>query len=214
MPDTIESTPDTAPAADTVATATTPEAPEPATPAAPADPWDDPAAARLEIEKLRRENGSERINAKATAAADARQQLLKDLGLVKDDEPADPQLIAEQLTAAQASATASALELAIYKAAGAAKADPAALLDSRDFLAKISGIDPTDTEALAAAIGEASTSNPRFKVTQAATVGGANFSGGAAPARTFTRAQIADTAYYTANRTDILAALSTGRITE
>lgn len=195
----------------------------PVAPVAPVEapapnPWDSPEAARAEIEKLRRENGAERVNAKATAAAEAKaayaQEIGKLLGLVKGDEPADPTILTEQLTSSQAAAKASALELAVYKAAGTAKADPSALLDSRDFLTKIAGIDPTDSAALAAAISEATTSNPRFKVAQAATVGGADFSGGAAVARSYTRGQLADQAFYSANRTDILAALKTGRITE
>lgn len=51
-------------------------------------------AATTEIERLRRENGAERTNAKAKAADEARAELAqtigKTLGLVKDDEQADP----------------------------------------------------------------------------------------------------------------------------
>ena len=193
---------------------TPPEAP--ATPAAK-DPWEDPAAARAEIEKLRREAASSRVNAKQTAAQEAREQLTQEfgkiLGLVKDDAPVTPEHLTQQLTEAQTAAANTARELAIFKAAADAKADANALLDSRAFLNKVAGIDPTDTAALAAAIGEATTSNPRFKVTQAAPVGGADLTGGSGPARTYTRAQIADPAFYAANRSDILAAQQQGRIT-
>jgi hypothetical protein len=180
--------------------------------------WDDPAAARAEIEKLRRENGSARVNAKQQAADEAKQayaqQIGKILGLVADDAVADPAKLTEQLTTTQTEAQQARLELAVYKAAAAAKADPAALLDSRAFLTKAAGIDPTDTAALAAAISEATTSNPRFKVSQAATVGGADLgAGGSAPARTYTRAMLADSAFYQANKSDILAAQREGRIT-
>lgn len=199
------------------------QAPAPAvTPAeaapAPAakDPWDDPAAARAEIEKLRRENGSERVNAKKTAAEEARaaltQEFGKILGLVKDDAPVTPENLTAQLTEAQATAAQTAREFAIYKAATAAKADPQALLDSVTFRNTVAQIDPTDTAALAAAISEATTSNPRFKVTQAAPVGGADLTGGSGPARTYTRDQLADPAFYQANRSDILAAQQQGRI--
>lgn len=184
---------------------------------APKDPWDDPAAARAEIEKLRKENASTRVNAKQTAAEEARNQLTQEfgkiLGLVKDDDPVTPEHLSQQLTEAQTTAANTARELAIFKAAADAKADANALLDSRAFLNKVAAIDPTDTAALAAAISEATTSNPRFKVTQAAPVGGADLTGGSGPARTYTRAQIADSAFYAANRSDILAAQQQGRIT-
>lgn len=183
---------------------------------APKDPWDDPAAARAEIEKLRRENGSDRVNAKAKAAEEARAALTQEfgklLGLVKDDAPVTPEHLTAQLTEAQTNAANTARELAIFKAAADAKADANALLDSRAFLNKVAAIDPTDTAALAAAISEATTSNPRFKVTQAAPVGGADLTGGSGPARTYTREQLADPAFYAANRSDILAAQQQGRI--
>lgn len=188
-------------------------------PAAPAakDPWDDPAAARAEIEKLRKENASTRVNAKQTAAEEAKNQYAQEigklLGLVKDDAPATPENLTQQLTDAQTTAAQTAREFAIYKAANAAKADPQALLDSVTFRNTVAAIDPTDTTALAAAISEATTSNPRFKVTQAAPVGGADLTGGSGPARTYTRAQLADSAFYAANRSDILAAQQQGRIT-
>lgn len=211
-------------APETTAPAPVEQAPEPAvTPAetapAPAakDPWDDPAAAKAEIDKLRKENASARVNAKQTAAEEARaaltQEFGKILGLVKDDNPVTPEHLSQQLTEAQSTAANTARELAIFKAAADAKADANALLDSRAFLTKVAGIDPTDTAALAAAISEATTSNPRFKVTQAAPVGGADLTGGSGPARTYTRAQLADPAFYSANRSDILAAQQQGRIT-
>lgn len=185
--------------------------------AAPADPWDDPAAARTEIEKLRRENGADRTNAKTAAAEEARsalaQQIGKALGFVADDTPVDPQKLTADLTAAQTSAKQATLELAVYKAASAVKADASALLDSRSFLEQVSTIDPTDSAALAAAITAATTSNPRLKASQVAAVGGADLTGGTGTVRTYTRAQIADTAFYRANKTDIDAAYSEGRIT-
>src|SRR5690242_20319393 len=102
---------ETAPEA--VAPAPVEQAPAPAVepaeaPAAPAakDPWDDPAAARAEIEKLRKENASTRVNAKQTAAEEAKNQYAQEigklLGLVKDDAPATPENLTQQLTEAQA----------------------------------------------------------------------------------------------------------------
>lgn len=203
-----------APAETAPAPAVTPAEAAPA-PAAK-DPWDDPAAARAEIDKLRRENASARVTAKQTAADEARaaltQEFGKILGLVKDDAPVTPEHLSQQLTEAQSTAAQTAREFAIYKAATAAKADPQALLDSVTFRNTVAQIDPTDTAALAAAISEATTSNPRFKVTQAAPVGGADLTGGSGPARTYTRDQLADPAFYSANRSDILAAQQQGRI--
>lgn len=172
----------TAPPAQQFAPQPPAQAPLVAAPAEGLNPWDDPAAAKQEIERLRRENGSERVSAKATAADEARAKLAQDigkaLGLVKDDEPADPKALTDQLTAAQKSAADTARDFAIYKAATAAKADPQALLDSLTFRQKVEGIDPSDTAALEAAIQDAVSSNPRFKTVQAAGASGGDFTGG------------------------------------
>ena len=150
-----------------------PQAPAAAVPAEPvkpvdppkANPWDDPAAAKTEIERLRKENGSDRVNAKAQAATDARnefaQTIGKALGLIKDNEPADPAKLTEQLTASSAEARAARVELAVFRAAGSI-ADPVALLDSKTFLASVKDIDPADAAALQAAIASAVESNPRL----------------------------------------------------
>jgi len=147
-----------------------PAAAAPATPETPkTDPkpnvWDDPAAAKAEIEKLRKENGAARTNAKATAAEEARKELAqtigKALGLVAGDEPPDPAVLTEQATKAAADARQAQLELAVFRNAPET-ADAAALLDSRTFLAKVADLDPTDTAALTAAITEAVEQNPRL----------------------------------------------------
>lgn len=217
---TTEATTETAQAAATTdTTATEQQTPEQAAATTVAENVADlPEWAQQKLAALNRENASARVNAKATAAAEAKQeyaqQIGRILGLVADDAVADPAKLTEQLTTTQTEAAQARLELAVYKAAATAKADPAALLDSRAFLTKAAGIDPTDTAALAAAISEVTTSNPRFKVSQAATVGGADLgAGGSAPARTYTRAMLADSAFYQANKSDILAAQREGRIT-
>lgn len=183
------------------------------------NPWDDPAAARAEIERLRRENASERVTAKEKAAAAERERILKLLN-PEAEAPTVESLSAQiqekdqTLTQAQADAAAAKLELAVYKAAPLAKADAAALLDSNSFRQAVADIDPTDTEAITAAITAATQTNPRLKASQAAAVGGADIAGGAGQSRTYTRAQLADPAFYQANKTDILAALTEGRIRE
>jgi len=52
-----------------------------------------------------------------------------------------------------------------------------------------------------------------WRAPKASSVGGADLTGGSAPARSYTRAQLADPAFYSANRSDILAAQQQGRIT-
>ena len=157
--------------------ATTPaaEAPKPTEPAAAApeapkadakpNVWEDPEAAKAEIERLRKENGASRTNAKQQAADEARKELAqtigKALGLV-EDEPVDPNQLTQQLTASQAAAKAAQVELAVFRAAASTDADASALLDSRTFLAKVADIDPGDSAAIAAAIAEAVTANPRL----------------------------------------------------
>lgn len=154
----------TPPAADAAPAAPTIPAAQ-AAPEAPAkNVWEDPEAAKAEIEKLRKENGAARTNAKAQAAEEARKELAqtigKALGLVAD-EPLDPAKLTESLTTAQEQAKQAQIELAVFRAAGDT-ADPAALLDSKTFLEKVSTIDPADSAAITAAIGEAVTQNPRL----------------------------------------------------
>jgi hypothetical protein len=163
-----------APAAPTVTTepptaVATPVAPTaPVVPAPAANPWENPEAAKAEIERLRKENGAERVNAKAQAAAEAKnefaQAIGKALGLVKD-EPLDPAKLTESLTESQAEAKRARVELAVFRNAATAGADPVALLDSASFLKSLDSIDPADAAALAAAIGTAVTANPRLAAT-------------------------------------------------
>jgi hypothetical protein len=143
--------------------------------------WDDPAAARAEIEKLRRENGSERINAKQAAAEEARNEILTKLGLVKGDEKADPDALAKDLTTAREQARQTAVDLAVYRAAAAAQANPDALLDSASFLAKVRTLDPTGADfatQVTDAIKAAVTGNPNLKAARAAAASGVELGGG------------------------------------
>lgn len=146
--------------------------------------WDDPAKAKAEIERLRSENGKDRTTAKTKAAEDARNELTqtlgKALGLIKDgdgDKP-DPAKLTQQITETAAAAKQAQTELAVYKAAGKQGADADALLDSRNFLAKIADLDPSDTKAITKAITDAVTDNPKLKTVQAAGASGADFTGG------------------------------------
>lgn len=143
---------------------------------------DDPAALKAEILKLRGENASSRTTAKAKAAEEAEsaliQKLGRTLGLIKDDETLDPAKLTEQLTAAQTSQSEAARELSVFKTAASAGADASRLLDSRSFMTSISTIDPTDTTAIATAIGDALKNNPTFKSAQTAGASGVDHAGG------------------------------------
>ena len=149
-----------------------PSTPEPSTavttpdpaPAPSANVWDSPETAKAEIERLRRENGAARTNAKAQAAEEARQALAAELGKILNPEATvtDPAKLTESLTTSQAEAKQARVELAVFRNAAAAGAYPAALLDSSSFLKSLDGIDPSDAAALSEAITKAVDANPRL----------------------------------------------------
>lgn len=163
-----------------------PQAPQAPTPPAPdqAQAGDKPestitnlADALKVIDDLRAENARSRTTAKQNAADEARTEIAEAiaqaLGLQPDPASApDPQTQVQELTAqveARTQAERQATrELAIYKTAHTAGADPERLLDSRSFLQSITDIDPTNTDALTEAIRTAVTQNPTLKATQAA----------------------------------------------
>lgn len=153
---------------------------------APGDAGQDPAAtiARLEADlaEARKEAGKTRVTAKQQAADTARQELAqqigKALGIVEDDQPADPAQLTQQLEAEQAKARQTAVELAVYRTAREAGGDPDALLDSRSFAASLADIDPTDTAAVTAAVQAAVTANPKLATVPAGPArSGAEFTG-------------------------------------
>ncbi|MCR8576165.1 hypothetical protein [Streptomyces sp. Isolate_219] len=164
-------------------------APKPTPPAAPPtgegqQQGEDSVAqiARLESElaAARAEAGKSRVTAKQRAADDARTQLAQDigraLGIVPEGQEADPAQLTQQLTAAQAQARQTAVELAVYRHAAAAGGDADALLDSRTFAASLDGLDPNDTTAIQAAVEAAVTANPKLAAAPAGPArGGAEF---------------------------------------
>lgn len=82
-----------------------PQAPAPKAGEEGAEPWNDPATAREMIERLRRENGASRTNAKAQAAQEAKTEVLseiaKALGLAQDEAPTLEGVQGELQTVAQ-----------------------------------------------------------------------------------------------------------------
>lgn len=79
------------------------------------------------------------------------------------DTPPDPAVLAEQVTQEQAKARDAAVQLAVYRNAAAAGANPDALLDSASFLRTLAEVDPSDPAAVTAAIRTATEANPRLK---------------------------------------------------
>lgn len=107
--------------------------------------------------------------------------LAKALGLKSDDEKPDPAALAEQLSAQQAAARTASIELAIFRTATAAGADPDALLDSRSFLAKVTGLDPSDegfTTAMTDAVKAAVEANPKLRQVRVAGASSVDHSAG------------------------------------
>ena len=133
------------------------------------------------VSSLRREAGDARMNAKTTAAEEARKELAnevgKALGLVKDGEVDPKQLIADA-EANRKEALAAQRELAVFRLSGKAGADPDALLDSNAFLRSIDGLDPKDEGKITEAIKAAVQGNARLSATPRAGSRSGNDSGG------------------------------------
>lgn len=149
-------------------------------------PW----AQRL-IATTRREAAGARTSAKATAADEARNEILQKLGRAlgfTQDETPDPERLAKDLQERDGKLREATVQLAVLRAAGRAGGDPDALLDSRSFLASLHGLDPA-AEGFAgqveAAIAQAVRDNPRLGIGTPVTKSGGEISGGSseAPAR-------------------------------
>jgi hypothetical protein len=118
-----------------------------------------------EVAAARKEAAAARTNAKTKAAEDARNELTKTvaqaLGLEPADTPVDPAELTKQIESERSSAAEARRELAVFHAAG--DADPAKLLDSRSFMKSIADVDPSDSQAITAAIAQAVAGNPGLK---------------------------------------------------
>ncbi|MFF2922732.1 hypothetical protein ACFVTP_10065 [Streptomyces celluloflavus] len=165
---------------------TTEQAPTPAPPSGAPQVEDASATiARLEqqLAAARNEAGKSRVTAKQKAADEARselaQQIGRALGLVQDDTAPDPAALTQQLATEQQRARQTAVELAVYRAAGTAGADPDALLDSRAVAAAIAELDPANTAAVRAAVEAAVAANPKLAAQRPTgpVRGGAEFNG-------------------------------------
>ncbi|MFG2076970.1 hypothetical protein [Nonomuraea maritima] len=130
----------------------------------------------------------------ATARQEVAQQIAKALG-VEEEKPLEPAQVIEQLTSDKAALTTqneqtadrlrrTQVELAVVRQAVKAGADVDALLDSRSFLANVSGLDPDDKEfaaTITSTIAKAVEDNPKYKAVAPAathTKSGGEFGGG------------------------------------
>lgn len=195
--------PATPPAGDQTPPVPSPPAQPPAPPAEPqqqndddASPWNDPAKAKAEIERLRRERGDERIEAKRTAAEEARKELLNTLTVALGGKPdGDQPPTVEALTAKVGEITSerdtiaterdNALrQTAIVKAALQAGVSPARLdyveflIGKRDDVRGVALDDASFGGTLTAAITDEIAKDSSLKAPGAAIgTGGPGFSG-------------------------------------
>jgi hypothetical protein len=131
---------------------------------APGSPNPSPevAAMRAEIADLR--------SRAEKAPQDVVDKIAKALGITNGETPTVEQ-VTEQLTTAQRDARERAVDLAVYRAAPTASADPDALLDSATFRRRVADLDPTAAafaDQVAAAIADAVKTNPRLAAAPAA----------------------------------------------
>lgn len=148
-----------------------------------------PEWAQKVIKDAREEAGKDRIKAKETAAAEARQALAREvgkaLGLIDESDPVEAaKTAAERAARAEDEAKAIKFENAVLRRARAHDVDPEALTDSRSFMARLSSIDPAAADFAAqvdAAIKAAVEANPLLRLTPAPAPRSGGPVGGGAP---------------------------------
>jgi len=168
------------------------------------------------VKTLRDEAAKSRIALRdfQTKTETERKAIAKALGI--DDGSADPVKLQEALALKDAEVRQLRIEGKVRSLAGKNSADAEALLDSRSFVKALSEIDPSAADsdtAIGAAIAAALAANAKLKIVQAATKGGLEISGSGGGGPTlFSRAQLRDHAFYTANEKAITEAMRDGRI--
>ncbi|CAM5332140.1 MULTISPECIES: hypothetical protein [Streptomyces] len=123
-------------------------------------------AEKWKAQARKHEDRSKSTNSELQRQAALLAKLAEKAGIELDDGKADPDKLAQQLTASQTKARQSAVELAVYRAASKHSADPEALLDSRGFLKQVDDLDP-EADDFATKVGDAIKSavesNPKLK---------------------------------------------------
>ncbi|MEV6711997.1 hypothetical protein AB0M48_08120 [Lentzea sp. NPDC051208] len=123
-----------------------------------------------DVEALRSEVAEWRIKAEG-AQQGIVDKIARALGITAGDQAPTVEQVTDQLTTAQTEARERAVDLAVFRAAPAANADPDALLDSTAFRRRVADLDPADAkfgEQVAAAIADAVKANSRLAATSAA----------------------------------------------
>lgn len=163
---------------------------DPVTPPTPvASKWDGKveSIADPDVRRAYQEAKAEAVNASAkareNARADAKIELLKQMGLTQDGkEIPDPTKLAAQLASRDAQLKNLLVETAAGRAARTAGADVDALLDSRSFASQLDGLDPAAADfqvQLDALVKTTVDSNPtKFKAARAAGASGLEITGG------------------------------------
>lgn len=162
--------------------------------AADADLYADPAKARAEIARLRREAGDQRINAKATAASEARAAVLADINRALNPDAADnatPTVegLTAQLATAATAGTAAAMEAATVRAAWEAGINPTKLGFLQYQLSTDKSLDasaPDFAAKLTSSIAALVAADSSLKLTGSAVASGVESIGGANGSATIT----------------------------
>jgi hypothetical protein len=151
------------------------------------------------VKALRQENAAKRVAAKAAedrakAAEKARQDTLDAIaeaaGLKTGKSKADPDELTRQLASERTAARTAQVELAIFRASGAAGANPDRLLDSRSFMQTVADLDPAAADFAATIktkISEAVRANDQLRAVQAAASSSADHTGGSGEKRVTTK---------------------------
>ncbi|MGV8846380.1 hypothetical protein [Tessaracoccus sp.] len=169
----------------------------------PANETLEAAKARLEAEvtRLRRENGTERVTAKATAAAEAATakekelvaSILGALGMTPEGKKeVSVQDLTSQLSNTQAELKAMRLKETVRTVSADVKADPERLLRHVDFLKAVEGLDPADTAGVKKAATEALKEYPYLMAGLVSGKSGTDMSGGSGEGTKSLAEQIAE----------------------
>lgn len=158
-----------------------PPTPEPAGPTQPnSSTGPETASTGAEVEALRAEVAEWRTKVEG-AQQGIVDKIAAALGLGGADEAPTVEQVTEQLTAAQRDARERAVDLAVYRAAPNAGADPDSLLDSTAFRRRVADLDPASdgfADKVTAAITETVKAQPRLATSQAPARSGGEITGG------------------------------------
>jgi hypothetical protein len=125
-------------------------------------PDDDQKVILGEVTKARTEAKNYRTQLREADPAKVRADVLTEItkALGQEQTPPDPAALVQQVAEQQSRAVQAQRELAVFRAAATANADPNLLLDSVTFMRTLADVDPTDSNAVTEAIKAAVAANP------------------------------------------------------